>query len=47
MIRTMAFLDTLIYQRCGLQPVGRAEAVLDRDDLHPVFNIALKPPPAA
>lgn len=43
-IRTMPLLESILFQRCMLQPVGRAEAVLGRDDLHPVYNIALRPP---
>ena len=39
----MAHLETLVSTRSGLQPVARAEAVLGRDDLHPVYNLALKP----
>ena len=44
-IRTTAHLDALLYQQGGLLPVAKAEAVLGRDDLHPVFNIALRPKP--
>ena len=42
-MRTMAHLETLLYQRAGLKPLARAEALLGRDDLHPVYNIALQP----
>ena len=42
-IRTMSHLETLIYQQAKLKPLARAEAMLGRDDLHPVFNIGLQP----
>ena len=42
-IRTMTHLEAILYKRAGLKPLARAEAILGRDDLHPVFNIALQP----
>ena len=42
-IRTMVSLEAILYARAGLKLLARAEAILGRDDLHPVFNIALRP----
>tara|TARA_B100000780_G_scaffold237720_1_gene178919 strand:+ start:375 stop:506 length:132 start_codon:yes stop_codon:yes gene_type:complete len=39
----MVSLEALLYARAGLKLLARAEAILGRDDLHPVFNIALRP----